>query len=314
MPTYRFYQMDVFTNQAFGGNPLAVFPDAEGLTPDDMHRIAREMNLSETTFVFPPTAPGADYKVRIFMTRGEIPFAGHPVVGTHWLLAHIGRTRLRAPSVDVTFELGVGLRKARLDVVDGKVTRVVMDHQKPVFGTPANTLQVAELAHALGILPEAITETGWPVMMVSTGLRQLFAPIRSLREVQSIDSSKVNAHLLGGVCEQLDPVDQANYNLMVFTTETVHPTSTVHARMFAPGIGLPEDPATGSASGGLGAYLVENRVVPAAAPTTHIISEQGLEMTRPSFITIEVDGAPGAIEMVRVGGEVVPLIEGTVSW
>jgi len=314
MPTYRFYQIDVFTNQPFGGNPLAVFPDADGLTPDQMHCITREMNLSETTFVFPPTVPGADYKVRIFMTKGEIPFAGHPVVGTHWLLAHIGRTQLQAPSVNVTFELGVGLRKARLDVVDGKVTRVVMDHQQPSFGASANALQVAQLAHALGVPPEAITDTGWPVLWVSTGTRQLFAPIRSLRDIQSIDSSKVNAELLGGVCEQLDPVEQASYEVMVFTTETVHETSTVHSRMFAPGIGLAEDPATGSASGGLGAYLIENRVIPTTTPTTTIVSEQGLEMGRPSFITIEVDGTPSAIEMVRVGGEVVPLIEGTLSW
>jgi trans-2,3-dihydro-3-hydroxyanthranilate isomerase len=216
--------------------------------------------------------------------------------------------------VNVTFELGVGLRKARLDVANGKVTRVVMDHQKPLFGTSANALQVAQLAHALGVPIEAITDTGWPVMWVSTGIRQLFAPIRSLRDIQSIDSSKVNAELLGGICEQLDPVEQAGYEVMVFTTETVHQTSTVHSRMFAPGIGLPEDPATGSASGGLGAYLIENRVIPATTPTTTIVSEQGLEMGRPSFITIEVDGAPGAVEMVRVGGEVVPLIEGTLSW
>jgi trans-2,3-dihydro-3-hydroxyanthranilate isomerase len=96
--------------QAFGGNPLAVFPNAEGLTAEDMLRLTREMNLSETTFVFPPTVPGADYKVRIFMTRGEIPFAGHPVVGTQWLLAHLGRTKLPEPGVRVNFELGVGVR------------------------------------------------------------------------------------------------------------------------------------------------------------------------------------------------------------
>src|SRR5688572_7632387 len=99
MPSYRFYQIDVFTNQPFGGNPLAVFPNAEGLTDEDMQRLAKEMNLSETTFVFPPTVPGADYKVRIFTPASELPFAGHPVIGTQWLLAHIGRTKLQAPGV-----------------------------------------------------------------------------------------------------------------------------------------------------------------------------------------------------------------------
>ena len=142
----------------------------------------------------------------------------------------------------------------------------------------------------------------------------MFAPIRSLNEVQSINASKVSATLLAGVCEALDPVDQANYELMVFSKEAERASSTVHARMFAPELGLLEDPATGSASGGLGAYLVHNRVVEVTAPTTRIVSEQGLEMGRPSAITIEVDGPPDDIQMVRVGGEVVPLIEGTVSW
>jgi trans-2,3-dihydro-3-hydroxyanthranilate isomerase len=314
MPSYRFYQIDVFTNQAFGGNPLAVFPDAEGLSSADMQRLAREMNLSETTFVFPPTVPDADYKVRIFMTHGELPFAGHPVVGTQWLLAHLGRTKLKEPGVRVNFELGVGVRGAWINVKAGKATSVIMDHQAPEFGTPATTEQVAQIAAALGLPVEAIRETGWPVMWVSTGLRQLFAPIRSLREIQSINASKVSAALLAGVCEALDPVDQANYELMVFSKETEGGSSTVHSRMFAPGLGLLEDPATGSASGGLGAYLVHNRVVETTAPTTRIVSEQGLEMGRPSAITVEVDGSPEAIHRVRVGGEVVPLIEGIVSW
>src|SRR5512145_77045 len=98
MPHYRFYQLDVFTKTAFGGNPLAVFPDASGLTDDQMLKIAREMNLSETTFVFPPDQPGADFKVRIFTPEREIAFAGHPVIGTHWLLAHLGRVKLHEPT------------------------------------------------------------------------------------------------------------------------------------------------------------------------------------------------------------------------
>lgn len=91
MEEYRFIQVDVFTNEPFGGNPLAVFPDAEGLTTEEMQRLAREMNLSETTFVLPPQTPEADFKVRIFTPAAELPFAGHPVVGTHWVLAHLGR-------------------------------------------------------------------------------------------------------------------------------------------------------------------------------------------------------------------------------
>src|SRR5438132_12287368 len=116
MPNYAFYQLDVFTNRAFGGNPLAVFPEANGLTDETMQRIAREMNLSETTFVFPPDDPSVDFNVRIFTPDRELPFAGHPVVGTHWLLAHLGKVKLQAPTTKVTFQLRVGPRAATLHI------------------------------------------------------------------------------------------------------------------------------------------------------------------------------------------------------
>src|SRR5215467_13713415 len=104
MPTFSFYQVDVFTDAAFGGNPLAVFPDADGLDTETMQRIAREMNLSETTFVWPASGPEADFRVRIFTPGDELPFAGHPVVGTHWLLANLGRVSLKEPTTTVKFE------------------------------------------------------------------------------------------------------------------------------------------------------------------------------------------------------------------
>ena len=113
MPIYQFLQVDVFTDAPFGGNPLAVFPDAAGLTGQQMQQLALELNLSETTFVLPPDMPGADFKVRIFTPKAELPFAGHPLVGTHWVLAHLGRVKLAEPITEVTFELGVGLRTAR---------------------------------------------------------------------------------------------------------------------------------------------------------------------------------------------------------
>jgi trans-2,3-dihydro-3-hydroxyanthranilate isomerase len=116
------------------------------------------------------------------------------------------------------------------------------------------------------------------------------------------------------MCAELDPVERCNGCLMVLALETVDPAAAVHTRMFAPGLGLGEDPATGSASGGLGAYLVENRIIAPTPPTTHLIAEQGIEMGRPSRISIEVDGTPGDVRMVRVGGQVVPLIEGTLVW
>lgn len=312
MPKYAFYQIDVFTDQPFGGNPLAVFPDAAGLDTQQMQAIALEMNLSETTFV--TESDKADFKVRIFTPARELPFAGHPVVGTHWLLANLGRVELQEPFTTVTFELGVGVRSAQLQVEGGKVTRVLMDHQKPEFYAIADQNQAEQLARGLNLDPAAILETGWPVQVVSTGVRQLFAPVRSLAEVQALQSNQMDAAALGAVCEALDPVESAGYCVMVLCMETENPQATVHTRMFAPSLGIPEDPATGSASGGLGAYLVQNKIIEATPPTTHIISEQGIEMGRPSRIAIEVDGEPDALTMIRVGGEVMPLIEATLEW
>ena len=131
MREYAFVQVDVFTDQPFGGNPLAVFHQAEGLTSTEMQQLAQEMNLSETTFVLPPEAPGADFRVRIFTPATELPFAGHPVIGTHWLLARLGRVTLQEPSTRVTFELNVGVRGAQVFVEGGDITKVLMDHQRP---------------------------------------------------------------------------------------------------------------------------------------------------------------------------------------
>jgi trans-2,3-dihydro-3-hydroxyanthranilate isomerase len=304
---YRFIQVDVFTDTPFGGNPLAVFPDAEGLTTEEMQRIAREMNLSETTFVLPPQAPGADFKVRIFTPVRELPFAGHPVVGTHWVLARLGRVRLREPVTRVTFELGVGVLPGDLHVTDGRVERVVMTQDRPTFHGLLE--DVGDLVSGLGLPAEAITETGLPVQVVATGVPQMMVPIRSLDEVQRLDAGGLNVTALNQACRALD-----TECVMVFTFETERPQSTVHVRMFAPLLGVPEDPATGSANGALGAYLVQHRAVPLTGSTVRIVSEQGAELNRPSTLQVEVDHRDGEPTAVRVGGQVAPLIEGWIRF
>ncbi len=314
MPGYEFYQVDVFTRQAFGGNPLAVFPDASRIATEDMQAIAREMNLSETTFVLPPDSPDADFRVRIFTPEREMSFAGHPVIGTHWTLAYLGKVTLLEPITIVKFQLGVGIRRAVLHVQAGKVTRVVMDHMKPEFGAIANPALVAQLAEGLGLPVMAIEEAGWPVQVVSSGIRQLFVPIRSLKEIEALTPGQLRIADLTQVCKTLDPEQQCNGCVMVLTPHAVNSAVNVHTRMFGVNLGIPEDPATGSAAGGLGAYLVEHKIIQATAPTTHIVAEQGIEMNRPSRLEIEVDGEPGNIGMIRVGGEVVPVIQGTINW
>ena len=307
MKEYRFVQVDVFTDVAFGGNPLAVFPDAQGLTSEEMQKLAREMNLSETTFVLPSSQPGADFKVRIFTPATELPFAGHPVVGTHWVLAHLGRVELREPITEVRFELGVGVLPAHLEVTDGQVGRVVITSDRPRLLDVMD--DVGELAAALGVPAEAITDTGLPVQVVSTGIPSLMVPIRSLVKVQEMAPSKLNVGALRRLCEPLD-----THTVLVFTFETERPQATVHVRLFAPALGVPEDPATGSANGTLAAYLVFHEAVPVAEGTNEFLSEQGAEMGRPSTLSLLVDRSGGELTRVRVGGQVVPVIEGTVRF
>jgi trans-2,3-dihydro-3-hydroxyanthranilate isomerase len=304
---YRFIQVDVFTDKAFGGNPLAVFPEAEGITSAEMQQLAREMNLSETTFVLPPQERGADFKVRIFTPAREMPFAGHPVVGTHWVLAHLGRVTLREPVTEVRFELGVGVLPASLEVIGGRVKKVVMTQERPTFLDVVE--DVTSLTTGLGLSSWAIGETEPPVQVVSTGAPQMMVPVRSLSEVEALQTGRLNIPSLNQACEAAHA-----QCVVVFTLETSRPDATVHMRMFGPLLGVLEDPATGSAAGALGAYLVHHRAVPVTEGTTHIIAEQGAEVGRPSTLYIEVDSSGDEISAVRVGGKVVLVAEGTVRF
>lgn len=302
----KFYQADVFTAEPFGGNPVAVIPDAQGLNDDELQQIAREMNLSETVFVFPPTDRAAVARLRIFTPTQEIPFAGHPVIGTFFLLAELGVIPVKQSMTRVMQECNIGLFPVELYAEDGQVERVVMTQPKPEFlGPVEETEDLYKVASALGLSKHVIADTKWPIEVVSTGLPVLIVPVRTLTAVRSI---RPDATAIMDVCRRFG----AN-GIMVFTTVTVEPSATVHTRMFAPSIGILEDPATGSASGALGAYLVQNGVVD-VAPTTEIIAEQGYAIDRPSRIYIQVDSDDDIIQSVKVGGQCVRVIEGTLKF
>jgi trans-2,3-dihydro-3-hydroxyanthranilate isomerase len=299
MKKYKFYQVDVFTNKPLEGNPLAVFPEAEGLTSEQMQKIARETNLSETTFVLPPTDAKTDFKVRIFTIDRELPFAGHPVLGTHYVLAQEGRINLKEPKTTIWQELGVGILPVELRVKNGQVEKVVMTQNKPEF---ISIYENAELmAKAFSLPANEIIDTGLPIELVSTGLPQLMVPIKSRNAMQNL---QINSPAMSEACEQA-----GSHILLLFCLETLKLESTVHTRCFAHFIQIFEDPATGSASGALGAYLVKNKVVK-VEPTTYIVSEQGYEMSRPSTVYIEVDSKGEEINEVRVGGQVVKVMDG----
>lgn len=303
-PTRRlqFYKADVFADEAFGGNPVAVIPDAEDLTDREFQQIAREMNLSETVFVVPPTDPAAIVKLRIFTPTQEIPFAGHPVIGTFYVLSSLNKFPLQEPTTRFMFECNIGVFPVELSVQNGQVEHVIMSQPEPQFlGTVDDIQDLYEISQALGLNKATITDTHFPVEIVSTGLPVVIVPVRTLTAVKSI---QVDLTGTMNVCERLGV-----NGIMVFTPMTVEDWASVHTRMFAAPIGIVEDPATGSASGALGAYLVKNGVVD-VGPTTEIFTEQGYEIDRPSKILVRVFSDDDMIQEIKVGGQAVMVAEG----
>jgi trans-2,3-dihydro-3-hydroxyanthranilate isomerase len=303
VPVHRFRQIDVFTRVPLTGNALAVFPDAAGLDPATMQALAREMNLSETTFVFESTE--ATRHVRFFTPTAEIPLAGHPTIGTWWTLAELGRLELPPNgTTEVTQATGAGVLPVRIRTAAGRPIQVTMVQASPRFGPVV--VDTATLSRALGGTTGVVGEGPAP-QVVSTGLPQLMIPVRSLGALQDLPVGGAGGEL-AALLRQFG-TDCA----MCYSTETTTPDATVHCRMFAPGLGVPEDPATGSAAGALGAYLVQHGIVRPQAHAAHIVVEQGIEIGRPSRIAVTVTtDAGGAPARVEVGGEAVTVIEGEV--
>jgi trans-2,3-dihydro-3-hydroxyanthranilate isomerase len=333
MTKYRFIQLDVFTNEPFTGNALAVFPEAKGLSDDEMMKIAREMNLSETVFVLEPeskqqtansgvsaasetetvveeSAPTVLRRLRIFTPAREIPFAGHPIVGTWNALAREGVVPIPDGGdgwTRIHHEVGIGVLPVDIEFKDGAPVQVVMTQGKfEIKGDVDDANDQAELARALGLRIEDLDET-LPIQIISTGLAFLAVPVRALAD---LGRCKVNASLLAEIYQRLGAT-----GCEAFTRETIEiGEARAHARMFAPGDNIAEDPATGSAAGALGAYLVYHGASGAEAVDGRMrfIIEQGDFMHRPSRIKLDVKGKPGSIEEVRVGGPSVVVAHGEV--
>jgi trans-2,3-dihydro-3-hydroxyanthranilate isomerase len=295
MSSKRFVIADVFTEKRFGGNQLAVFLDGAGLDTETMQVIAREMHFSETTFLFPPEK-GGDYLVRIFTPEIELPFAGHPIVGTAHVIVAEGMKPAAGPITGLTLETGVGPLPVEVKTEGGSPGHTTMTQPLPEIRGALE--DVTRLAKALSLDASEVGQAGLPVEVIYNGVPVMIVPATSRAAVERI---KVDAGALESISEQVGAK-----TVLVFTLETVHPTSTVHCRVFAPAAGVIEDAATGSANGPLGFYLVRHGLVKAEA-VTRIISEQGYEMHRPSHLHIEVDFdfKTGEVAGVRVGGGVV---------
>ncbi len=310
MTTYRFLQLDVFTDHAFSGNPLAVFPEAAGLSDEVMLKIAREMNLSETVFVLESEKPEVLRQLRIFTPTREIPFAGHPVVGTWNALAREGVVPLPEGGTGwqrVHDEVGIGVLPVDIEFKDGQPVQVVMTQGKfEIRDDVDDGHEQEEVARALGLAREDLDES-LPIQVITTGLECLAVPIRSLADLRSC---RVNAALLAEIYTR-----RGATGCHAFTRETLEiGASRAHARFFAPADNIAEDPATGSACGALGAYLVHHGALPLEPEGGRykFVIEQGDFIHRPSRINLDVKGAPQSVEEVKVGGSSVLVAKGEV--
>ena len=303
MRSLRYLHLDVFTDTPFEGNQLAVFPEPAGLDTAKMQTITREMNFSECTFIF-PAERGGDVKMRIFTPGEELPMAGHPTIGSTFALA--AEATIARGRTDFVFELGVGPTPVSLEWKDGALSFAWMTQQLPKFGAIVRDRK--GLASAIGV-GESDFAGDLPAQVVSCGVPFVFVALRSRAAVDSVSiDRKALARCYGESGIEELPT-------FFFTTEgkqDAGAAQTVYSRMLAAAFGIAEDPATGGASGPLGCYLLQYKIVtPDAAK--NILSLQGVLMKRPSRIHISIDSENGAITRVRVGGRSVLVGHGELN-
>jgi trans-2,3-dihydro-3-hydroxyanthranilate isomerase len=289
---HRFHTLDVFTTTRFQGNPLAVITDGDGLSVDHMQAIAREMNLSETVFVQKPTDDRALARLRIFTTKEELKLAGHPVIGTWFLLAELGVVPAQEGGVHVMQQTGAGILPVEIRFKDGRPQRVTMTQKEAAF--KASKIDKKKLAASLGLKTGDLHARLNPEF-VSTGIYNLLVPLKNRAALSKIQMNMLDLARLFGK------------EAALAYCFTVGPNHTVYARAMAPW-GLYEDAGTGSAAGSLGVYLVKHGRI-GAGHTLNIM--QGVEMGRPCHIEVEVTQS-GKKLTPRVSGAAVKVFEGVI--
>lgn len=301
--TRKFHTFDVFTDTRFAGNPLAIVPDGEGLDTQQMQAIAREFNLSETVFILPPENEAHSARVRIFTPGRELPFAGHPTVGTAILLAlHKTGGSDREEDAIIVLEEGVGPVRVGVRLKPGKAPFAEFD--VPVL--PEDVGEAApndRLAAALGLAPNEIGFENHAATQFSSGVSFTFVPVRDLDAI-------------GRAAPQIQHWREAfgghdHPNAFVYCRQTIHNDAAFHARMFAPTMGIPEDPATGAAAAAFAGVVFR---FDAPHDGVHLgIIEQGYEMGRASNIFQELEVEAGKLTKVRIGGHAVHVMEGELE-
>src|SRR5688572_23211921 len=298
----RYLHYDVFTDTMFEGNQLAVFHDARGLSTSQMQTITKEMNFSECTFILPAEAAGTDTRMRIFTPGTELPMAGHPVIGSAFAMAELGV--IKKGQASFVFGLNVGPTRVELTWQGDRLSFAWMDQRTPEFREPVSAR--ADIIRSVGLDPAAVDATGVPVEEVSCGNAFLLIPVKTRAAVDAAEADiaamkKLKSAFPGG-----------HVGVLFFTMETVDPNVTVYSRMFAPSAGIVEDPATGSAAGPLGSYLVKHGLVH-RNEMQDMVNLQGVAMGRPSRLHMRITEDEGAISRVQVGGKSVLVGEGTLD-
>jgi trans-2,3-dihydro-3-hydroxyanthranilate isomerase len=294
MKPYRIIYMDAFTAEPFSGNPCAVLPEADGLTDRQMQQIAMETNLSETAFVFQSDKAGV--RVRYFMPRKEIPFAGHPTIATAMMLVQEGMISVQRPKVVIDFEFNIGILPVEVHLDGaGKPLKAVMTQQKPSF---AHVVEAEDVTGCVGIAKEDLLD-GAPVQVVSTGVPFLMVPVSGMAVLKK---TRLDLSRFQSLTKRIG-VDAA----YMFCLEGVEKDADAHGRLLSSAPGS-EDPFTGSAVGCMGAYMVQYGLLPRREFTV----EQGHLIGRPGKGTIAVSGPAGSIQSVKVGGCAVKTLEGVI--
>lgn len=299
----EFYTLDVFTEERFAGNPLAVVLDADALSDEQMLAITREFNLSESVFVLKPENPAHSARIRIFTPASEMPFAGHPTVGTAVLLAELRAEQVgKSSSALVTLEEKIGLVRVGVRMSEDRPTFAEFDAPK----LPADVGKVAsrdDLAAALGLMPAEIGFANHRPTCFSSGPTFTFVPVSSIEAVGRAAPNMVHWDgALGG---------DGGGAAFVYCADTVHTSCDYHARMFAPGHGVLEDPATGAAAVGFAGVIAKFDDPPSGMHKKRV--EQGLEMGRASFISLSLEVRGDELRNVRIGGSSVRVSHGTLE-
>jgi len=304
MPSAHYVHYDVFTSRPFEGNQLAVFEDARGVSGQDMQRLTNEMNFAESTFVLPSEAPGTDVRMRIFTPTREMPMAGHPTIGTTFALAAAGA--IPPGAGQWTFGLNVGPTPVALEWQGRTLSAAWMDQGAPAFRTPLDA--PLSIVDAVGADRDAWRATGCPIEEASCGAAYFFVPLATRGAVDACEPDAARVRALRSAFPGR-PV-----GVFVFSTEPGGDDATTYSRMFAPEAGVVEDPATGSATGPLGGFLLRHGLVPLERAAA-IVSVQGVRMGRPSRLRVRVEAnSPADITRVHVGGTAVAVGEGTIRW